>query len=209
MNAKSARAPASSGGRGRRKRRSPNQNLILSRDRVRVRSHCPMVRSGMQYRTPGLTVPMMVPSGQSRTGARGWPGAPQTGALHAPLISLRQRGGTAGVSKRRSRAGGPATKTPAKSAARNTVYIPGAPRLQTIRPRLAHHARAINLASPAFGIDHGFRTTARRNARSRLGTIDGRQGVPGQRSLERRGASVRVPQSHRKHFHRRVLFGAG
>ena len=36
------------------------------------RAHSPMGRSGMQYRTPGRTVAIELPSGHSRTGGCGW-----------------------------------------------------------------------------------------------------------------------------------------
>ena len=84
-----------------------------------------------------------------------------------------------------------------------------------MRTRLARHARAINLASPAFEIRHGFCRCLKPNTMARVqhqieAWYDMRQtersgaGIAGTR-----GTSVRVPQPHIEHFHRRVLFGIG
>jgi len=86
------------------------------------RAHSPMGRSGMQYRTPGRTLTIEVPSGHSRIGhaARGVGWLEDSRLEEAPQSLLMQGGGTVGVSMCRSRIGKPIAKTLATSTTENT-----------------------------------------------------------------------------------------
>jgi hypothetical protein len=146
-NAQSPRPSASSGGRGRRKHSPPIPALHL----IRLGASVASLSDGSIGDAVPNTRPDRAHDGAFGAIANGRPwlaGRPPDGRAARPAYLAYATGRDGGRLETAIAGGRPGNENTGKKCNKKHGLYPRRPTRQSIRTRLAHHARAINLASP-------------------------------------------------------------